>query len=171
MTLVYLAPAKVSLTTADMAEGEKLLLWSIRTWVMAMKSKADFKAELKRAYRPYGMPEASTLLDRFMYCLSFGAKRTIDVRCRLNGSISPDELTLLNIMANCQQGKTTLAACLLADLCGDQYLMQTKLHALAFTNIFRDQAGLTLTCLRLSPPRSPALPENPEEAHYNKMIQ
>ncbi|PCI34265.1 MAG: hypothetical protein COB54_00255 [Alphaproteobacteria bacterium] len=171
MTLIYLTPKQVSITTADISAAEQLLLWSIRTWVMGMKRKTDFKTELERAYQAYGIPDASTLLDLFMYCLSFGANRSIDIRCRLNGSISPDELTLLNIMANCQQGKTDLAGCLLADLCGDQYLMQTKAHATAFTDLFRSRTGLTLTCLKLSPPRGSALPGNPKEAKYNKIAQ
>lgn len=152
MNITYLTPEKVTISTSDMQCCEQLLLWSIRTWVMGAIRKVDSKHKLQHAYESYKIPEASTALDHFMYCLSFGAKRAIDIRCPLSGSISPDELTLMNFMAHCQQHNEILARCMLRDLCIDKYLIQTKYHAMIFTDLILNKANMTLTCLKLTRP-------------------
>lgn len=159
MNIVYLTPEKVNIGTTDLTGCEQLLLWSIRTWVIGFMRKHDVNIALIRAFKRYNIPEACTALEHFMYCLSFGAKRTIDISCPLKSSLSPDELTLMNIFANYQKGHSSLATCMLDNLCTEKYLMQARYHALEFTDKIQKRRDLTLTCLKLTQPTSPPIPQ------------
>lgn len=173
MNITYLTPKTVTITTSDIKCCQQLLLWSIRTWVMGLIRKFDTKPKLKQAYNHYKIPEASSAFNHFMYCLSFGAKRSMDIRCPLSGSISPDELTLMNFMTYCQQGNTVLADCMLDDLCIEKYQIQTKYHAMIFAEIIQNNANMTLVPLALTqeqtqaptlaPTLAPTRPQIPAE--------
>lgn len=150
MTLTYLCPKKVTLMTQDLKCCEQLLLWSIRTWVIGYRQKYNPKTELQRAYSRHKIPEAYAPLDHFMYCLSFGPKRTIDINCPLKGSITADEITLLNIFAAYQNNSSSLGTCMLAKLCQEQYLFQAKFHAVEFCVIFGKDNHMRLSTVPLN---------------------
>ncbi|MBL4801965.1 MAG: hypothetical protein JKY45_08725 [Emcibacter sp.] len=154
MNIIYLAPKEVTINTSHIKCYEQLLLWSIRTWVMGLIRKIETKDTLKQAYGQYKIPEASIALSHFMYCLSFGAKRALDIRCPISGSISPDEITIMNFITSAQRGNTPLAESILNDLCIEKYQMQTKYHAMTFTDIIQKKAKMTLTYLPLTEPQS-----------------
>tara|TARA_R110002073_G_scaffold92685_16_gene217195 strand:+ start:3395 stop:3922 length:528 start_codon:yes stop_codon:yes gene_type:complete len=170
MKLVYLTPKKVTLVTSDLTSTEQLLLWSLRTWVLGYIRKAPVQDDISRAYSHYKVPEASTLLAHFMYALSFGAKRTIDISCPLKSGLSPDELTLLNIFSNFQAGNMSLACCMLNDFCDEKYIMQARYLALEFTRLTGSQGNMTFSLHRLDNCAPCAVPAT-DQMFYRKFTK
>lgn len=64
---------------------EGVLLWTMRAWVIGIVEKIPVEEQICDAFAKLGAPAAATQLYEFMWVLSQGAARTIDVDCLQTG--------------------------------------------------------------------------------------
>ena len=94
-------------------QREKVLLWTMRAWVIGITQKIPVEAQIEDVFHRIGAPEAIGQLYGFMWILSLGACRTLAVDCVCAKTVSDDERALLDIIAFYQQGRTFEAMILL----------------------------------------------------------
>lgn len=78
------------------------LLWCMRMWVMEMKRGIGAEPRIDDMLERLGVPEASPYLKGFMFALSGGATRMIEVHCTCRPRIGADERALLDVLALAQ---------------------------------------------------------------------
>ncbi len=98
---------------AALPRRERILLWTMRAWVMGITEKIPVEEQIHDAFSRVGAPDATGQLFGFMWILSHGASRRIDVDCVCGQRISADERRLLDILALCQENRTFEAVALL----------------------------------------------------------
>ncbi len=144
MSLIYLDPKQIHITTCELKSTEQLILWSLRTWVMGLiKRRCVFK-EIYHAYDYYKVGIAALDLSRVLSSLSCYAKRNIDIRCPLSSHISPDELTILNMLSHYQSGNMEYADIMLAAIHKPDHLEETRALFLVFLKIIADKGKIFL---------------------------
>ncbi|MDR3519070.1 MAG: hypothetical protein P4M00_25000 [Azospirillaceae bacterium] len=74
---------------------ERLLLWTMRAWVLGHCHGRDAETGIRNVFDRLGTPEAVASLDGFMTALSLGARRVLEVNCVCNRTLSDDERALL----------------------------------------------------------------------------
>lgn len=79
-----------------------VLLWCIRSWVMEMRRPAGAEQRIDDMLDRFGVPEASPYLKGFMFALSHGAARMIEVQCICCTRIGEDERALLDVLGLAQ---------------------------------------------------------------------
>jgi hypothetical protein len=97
-------------------QREKVMLWTIRAWVIGITQKIPVEEQIQDAFQRVGAPDATGQLYAFMWILSQGASRMLDVDCVCSKKISPDERALLDILALSQHGRTFEAMILLRSM-------------------------------------------------------
>ncbi|MBC7801714.1 MAG: hypothetical protein H7Z10_13925, partial [Gemmatimonadaceae bacterium] len=81
---------------------EGVLLWSIRSWVMELRRPAGHEPRIDDMLDRFGVPDAAPYLKGFMFALSHGAARMINVQCVCCTSIGEDERALLDVLGLAQ---------------------------------------------------------------------
>lgn len=88
---------------AELPEPERVLLWSMRVWVIGHCRQQSVSARIAAALGAHGLEHALPELDAFMGALSRGASRPIELLCLCRAEVSDDERLLLDAFALCQQ--------------------------------------------------------------------
>jgi len=96
--------------------AEKMLFWSVRTWVQRLKREEAAEPLLAEAYGRLGMADAALTFDAAMSLLTASARRPIDVRCPSCPELSDDERLLARALAAAQRGDEAGLWRLLAEL-------------------------------------------------------
>jgi hypothetical protein len=95
---------------------DNALLWTMQAWVVGHCRGGDVAGRIAGIYAELGAPEAAGYLDGFMWVLSQGAVRLLEVNCVCCDSVSADERTLLDAFALVQEGQAEEALALLGSL-------------------------------------------------------
>ncbi len=101
---------------ATLPFAERLMLWTLRAWVMGLHRGKPIAPQIEAAFAKAGAPEAAEDLNRFMLGFARGASRQIAVDCICKQEISADERRLLDILACHQQGRALDALALLRSM-------------------------------------------------------
>ena len=88
---------------AELPELERVLLWSMRVWVIGHCRQQLVSARIATALGEHGLEGSLPELDAFMGALSRGASRPIELLCLCRAEVSDDERLLLDAFALCQQ--------------------------------------------------------------------
>ena len=99
-----------------LSRPERIMLWTMRAWVIGITQKIPVEEQIQDAFQRIGAPDATGQLYAFMWILSQGASRMLDVDCVCSKTISADERALLDILALSQQGRTFEAMILLRSM-------------------------------------------------------
>ncbi len=79
-----------------------VLLWCIRSWVMELRRPSGAERRIDDMLDRFGAPRAAPYLKGFMFALSHGAARMINVRCVCHTKIGEDERALLDVLGLAQ---------------------------------------------------------------------
>lgn len=109
-------PASSSLSGVAISRQERLLLWTMRAWVIGITQKIPVEEQIQDAFNRIGAPDATGQLYAFMWILSQGASRMLNVDCVCQNSLSRDERALLDILALSQHKRTFEAMILLRSI-------------------------------------------------------
>lgn len=110
-------PSSVTLQSGgSLSRQERILLWTMRAWVIGITQKIPVEEQIQDAFNRIGAPDATGQLYGFMWILSQGASRMLNVDCVCQSHISRDERILLDIMALSQHKRTFEAMLLLRSL-------------------------------------------------------
>ena len=93
--------------------GEQFLLWALRQWVRAFKSKGGPQETLRRGFRLAGIEAGHGALDELLTIVSLSATTSIDVRCPNCAGISVDERIFIATIAALQRSDFSESARLL----------------------------------------------------------
>jgi hypothetical protein len=115
MCKTVLEPA-AALSTNRMSREERVLLWAMRAWVIGITQKLPVEEQIADAFNRIGAPDATGQLYAFMWILSQGASRMLNVDCVCQESLSGDERALLDILALSQHKRTFEAMILLRSM-------------------------------------------------------
>jgi hypothetical protein len=99
-----------------MSRQERIMLWTMRAWVIGITQKIPVEEHIQDAFTRIGAPDATGQLYAFMWSMSQGACRMLDVDCVCSTRISEDERTLLDILALSQHGRSFEAMILLRSM-------------------------------------------------------
>jgi hypothetical protein len=102
--------------TSILSRTDRLLLWSIRAWVVGLNRRLDIVAPLREAFDQFGIAEAAELVDTLMCIVTCGAVRTPVIACVCDPSVSEDEGRLLAAAALHQAGHSFEARFLLREM-------------------------------------------------------
>lgn len=100
----------------DLPEAERTLLWTMRVWVVGHCRQQDLSARIAGALRDRGAEGALGYLEGFMWALSRGASRPIEVLCLCRAEVSADERLLLDAFSLLQRDEADEAQSLLCTL-------------------------------------------------------
>ena len=92
---------------------EYVILWTMRAWVMGIVERIPVEEQICDAFRQIGVPGGTAQIYEFMWLLSQGACRTINIDCVCRPAVSEDERRLLDILALAQRNKSFEALMLL----------------------------------------------------------
>jgi hypothetical protein len=95
---------------------ENALLWSMQAWVVGLCKGADVAGQIGDLYADLGAPTATGYLDGFMWALSQGASRMLEVNCVCCDTVSADERALLDVFALQQEGQVDEVLNLLGEM-------------------------------------------------------
>ena len=102
--------------TSSLSRTDRLVLWSIRAWVIGLKRRLDVVPPLREAFDRFGIADAAELVDGLMSVIACGAVRTLNVECVCSAAVSDDEGRLLAAAALHQGGRSFEARFLLREL-------------------------------------------------------
>ncbi|MCG7360294.1 hypothetical protein MHZ93_03360 [Roseomonas sp. ACRSG] len=95
---------------------DNALLWTMQAWVVGYCRDGDVAERIADIYAELGAPEAAGYLDGFMWVLSQGATRLLEVNCVCCDIVSADERALLDVFALVQERQEGEALALLATM-------------------------------------------------------
>ena len=101
---------------SQLCRQERIALWTMRAWVIGITQKIPVEEQIQDAFGRIGAPNATGQLYAFMWILSRGAYRMLDVDCVCSTRISGDERALLDILALSQHGRGFEAMILLRSM-------------------------------------------------------
>lgn len=104
---------------AELPHAEATLLWTMRVWVIGHIRQQDTSDRIADAFRAIGAPGAQDGLESFMWALSRGARRPLDVLCLCRKEVSADERLFLYAVAMIQQDEAAEALARLETLLSD----------------------------------------------------
>jgi len=96
--------------------AERLMLWTMRAWVMGVHRGNPTTTQIEAAFAKAGVQEAAEDLERFMVTFARGASRQIAVDCICKQQVSADERRLLDILSCHQHGRALDALALLRSM-------------------------------------------------------
>ena len=103
-------------SAAGISRQERILLWTMRAWVIGITQKIPVEEQIQDAFNRIGAPDATGQLYGFMWILSQGASRMLNVDCVCQTRISRDERLLLDVLALSQHKRTFEAMVMLRSL-------------------------------------------------------
>ena len=106
-------------TFDDLPDAEHTLLWAIRVWVIGHCRQQDLSARISAALQDRGAEGALGYLEGFMWALSRGALRPLELLCLCRTDVSADERLLLDAFSLLQQDEADAAQSLLCTLLTD----------------------------------------------------
>jgi hypothetical protein len=92
------------------------LLWTMQSWVVSHRRAGHVAGRIAEVFGELGAPEAAGYLDGFMWVLSQGATRLLDVNCVCCDTVSADERLLLDVFSLVQERQDEEALALLGGL-------------------------------------------------------
>jgi hypothetical protein len=95
---------------------DNALLWTMQAWVVGQCRGGDVAKRIADVYADLGAPEAAGYLDGFMWVLSQGAIRLLEVNCVCCDTVSADERALLDVFALVQEAQEGEALALLGTM-------------------------------------------------------
>jgi hypothetical protein len=95
---------------------DNALLWAMQAWVVGHCRGGNVANRIADVFAELGAPEAAGYLDGFMWALSQGATRLLEVNCVCHDTISADERALLDAFALVQEGEEDEALALLGTM-------------------------------------------------------
>lgn len=101
---------------SHLCPADRLLLWAMRSWVIALKQRVDVAPALQAAFARFNIAECAEMFDALMSVVACGAVRTLAVECVCAGTISEDESRLLAAAALHQAGRGFEARFLLREM-------------------------------------------------------
>ena len=110
-----LAPGN-PIRTSSLSRSDRLLLWAMRTWVIALKQRVDAAPPLEAAFTRYSLPAGAQLVDALMSVVACGATRPLTIECVCCGIASSDESRLLAAAGLYQRDQGFEATFLLRDM-------------------------------------------------------
>lgn len=99
----------IALSTASLAAGARLFVWSARQWLLASREKRCIKRDLIPRYHAADCVDAIVLLDEMMCLLAISALRPIQIRCSGSSTLSEDETMLVQSLRAVQRDDDGLA--------------------------------------------------------------
>lgn len=93
-----------------------VLLWCIRVWVAGLHQDVAARPRIADMLGRLGAQEAAPYFDGFMFALSHGATRRINIQCICQSSVAPDERVLLDAFGLAQESRPFEALLLLRGL-------------------------------------------------------
>ena len=112
------APGSPLATTTQLRPADRLMLWAMRTWVIALKQRVDADVPLRAGFGRFEVAEAAGLLDALMCIIACGATRTLAVECVCNPAVSADESRILAAIALHQRNRGFEATFILREIVG-----------------------------------------------------
>ncbi len=97
----------------DLPAAQAMMLDVMRMWVMAMRRGVNLEARIDERLDLMGAGGASPHLKRFMFALSGGCTRMIEVQCTCKSDIGADEEALLDVLSLAQALNTVAALAVL----------------------------------------------------------
>jgi hypothetical protein len=147
-----------------LSRQERILLWTIRAWVIGITRKIPVEERIQDAFNRIGAPDATGQLYAFMWVLSHGASRALNVDCVCHGHVSTDERALLDIMALTQAGRSFEALVTLRSMVGRDTAIAAADSAARIMRAF-SAAGFVLPVRTLETARY-ILPRSTESTGY-----
>lgn len=121
----------------------QLLLWGIRHWVTALKTRQDFAAMTGDGFDQFGLGSAGQALDELFQVIAVSASRQIDIRCVKCRQVSEDEALLLDCLAAAQEERFPLAYAGILEILPPAAARHAMPTVISLAKIFA-HAGLTL---------------------------
>ena len=90
-------------TVPNLQDTEKLLIWSIREWIISIMRAKDPKPKIIKCFSEIFIQEAVMPFDKMMRTIGYNCSVPIDVRCHcsnLLGRTEIDILCLISIIQN-----------------------------------------------------------------------
>lgn len=84
---------------ANLSDGARLIVWSLRQWVVSAHLGRCTTCDLARPYTAFSCTGALAEVQQFMVLLTREANRQIDVRHPREAILSLDEIILLRLVA------------------------------------------------------------------------
>ena len=85
-----------------LSNEQGVLLWCMRTWVVGMKRGIAVETRVDEMLEAFGASAASPSLKEFVFALSHGCTRMIQVRCVCQPQLDADERALLDVLSLAQ---------------------------------------------------------------------
>ncbi len=111
---------RTELELTDLPRMDQSLLWAIRTWVLGRRLGEDMGAKIESVFRHIGVADASHPLEGFLWVLSQGLTRSLQVNCTCQTAVSPDETQLLALFDLLGEDKADEAEAVLRDMANER---------------------------------------------------
>lgn len=82
--------------------AQAAMLFCMRLWVIEMRRAPGLEPRIQEMLDHLGAAAAAPHLKRFMFALSRGSTRMIEVRCTCKPRVGPDEQALLDVLSLAQ---------------------------------------------------------------------
>lgn len=89
----------VNVNIANLSDGARLIVWSLRQWVVSAHLGRCTTCDLAKPYTAFSCTGALTEVQKFMVLLTREANRQIDIRHPREALLSIDEIILLRLVA------------------------------------------------------------------------
>ncbi len=87
------------LNVDDLKDSEKILLWSMREWLLCIRLAKDPRKFLIDPMSKCRIQEAVIPLDKIMRTLAYFSSTPIDIRCHCSEQIGSNEIDLLCLLS------------------------------------------------------------------------
>ena len=87
----------------ELSMGESYLLHTTRLWATAIKNGMDTRTTLVAVHAHLGSHTAATFINNFLNAILFSGKRTLDIACFCQSTLTNDEVRLMATFAALQQ--------------------------------------------------------------------
>ena len=86
-------------TVPNLQDTEKLLIWSIREWIISIMRAKDPRPEIIKCFSKILIQEAVMPFNKMMKTISYSSSLPIDVKCHCSNLIGRTEIDLLCLIA------------------------------------------------------------------------
>lgn len=113
MTVSALRPAPplaVNSPICRLPGAERLVVWTMRAWVLAMRRQEDPRAAILSGLLPYDLIDAANPFNGLMCLIGWRARFGIDVRCPSCPHLGDGEQRMIGFLAAAQGGADNTVA-------------------------------------------------------------
>ena len=89
-------------TVPNLQDTEKLLIWSIREWIISIMRAKDPRPEIIKCFSKILIQEAVMPFDKMMRTISYNCCVPIDVRCHCSNLLGRTEIDILFLISAIQ---------------------------------------------------------------------